>query len=141
MRTSPGASLGLQWRRVETHPGLWRASGERFCGVAGCPQLVSLSDRFGKNQSLIISGESGAGKTVSAKYAIRYFTTSGGCLRDSSMEEKVLASSPIMEVGPHALHGAFLQTPCAHHGPNPPCHIGTVPLVKWVAGTGLLQGT
>ncbi|KAM6236035.1 unconventional myosin-Vb-like [Porphyrio hochstetteri] len=53
--------------------------------------------RFGKNQSLIISGESGAGKTASAKYAMRYFTTVGGCLGDSSMEEKVLASSPIME--------------------------------------------
>uniref|UniRef100_A0A8C8B6C4 Myosin motor domain-containing protein n=1 Tax=Otus sunia TaxID=257818 RepID=A0A8C8B6C4_9STRI len=49
------------------------------------------------NQSLVISGESGAGKTASAKYAMRYFTAVGGCRCDSSMEEKVLASSPIME--------------------------------------------
>uniref|UniRef100_A0A8C0FNV5 Myosin motor domain-containing protein n=1 Tax=Bubo bubo TaxID=30461 RepID=A0A8C0FNV5_BUBBB len=49
------------------------------------------------NQSLVISGESGAGKTASAKYAMRYFTTVGGCQCESSMEEKVLASSPIME--------------------------------------------
>ncbi|NWY55402.1 MYO5B protein, partial [Chionis minor] len=68
------------------------------------PHIFALAEeaykqmvRFGKNQSLIISGESGAGKTVSAKYAMRYFTTIGGCLGDSSMEEKVLASSPIME--------------------------------------------
>ncbi|NXW59659.1 MYO5B protein, partial [Eurystomus gularis] len=68
------------------------------------PHIFALAEeaykqmvRFGKNQSLIISGESGAGKTASAKYAMRYFTTIGGCLCDSSMEEKVLASSPIME--------------------------------------------
>ncbi|KFP67592.1 Unconventional myosin-Vb, partial [Cariama cristata] len=68
------------------------------------PHIFALAEeaykqmvRFGKNQSLIISGESGAGKTASAKYAMRYFTTVGGCLCDSSMEEKVLASSPIME--------------------------------------------
>lgn len=31
---------------------------------------------------------------------MRYFTTIGGGLGDSSMEEKVLASSPLMEVRP-----------------------------------------
>ncbi|KAJ7416499.1 Unconventional myosin-Vb [Willisornis vidua] len=68
------------------------------------PHIFALAEeaykqmvRFGKNQSLVISGESGAGKTVSAKYAMRFFTTVGGCLCDSSVEEKVLASSPVME--------------------------------------------
>ncbi|XP_051495924.1 unconventional myosin-Va-like [Apus apus] len=68
------------------------------------PHIFALAEeaykqmgRFGRNQSLIISGESGAGKTASAKYAMRYFTTVGGCLGNSSMEEKVLASSPVME--------------------------------------------
>ncbi|XP_010723121.2 unconventional myosin-Vb-like [Meleagris gallopavo] len=68
------------------------------------PHIFALAEeayrqmvRFGRNQSLIISGESGAGKTASAKYAMRYFTTIGGGLGDSSMEEKVLASSPLME--------------------------------------------
>uniref|UniRef100_A0A673L4K7 Unconventional myosin-Vb-like n=1 Tax=Sinocyclocheilus rhinocerous TaxID=307959 RepID=A0A673L4K7_9TELE len=50
-----------------------------------------------KNQSIIVSGESGAGKTVSAKYAMRFFATVGGSANDTSVEEKVLASSPIME--------------------------------------------
>ncbi|XP_035247221.1 unconventional myosin-Vb isoform X3 [Anguilla anguilla] len=50
-----------------------------------------------RNQSIIVSGESGAGKTVSAKYAMRFFATVGGSANDTSVEEKVLASSPIME--------------------------------------------
>ncbi|XP_026210327.1 unconventional myosin-Vb isoform X3 [Anabas testudineus] len=50
-----------------------------------------------RNQSIIVSGESGAGKTVSAKYAMRYFATVGGSSNDTNVEEKVMASSPIME--------------------------------------------
>ncbi|XP_068562946.1 unconventional myosin-Vb isoform X1 [Cebidichthys violaceus] len=50
-----------------------------------------------RNQSIIVSGESGAGKTVSAKYAMRFFATVGGSASDTNVEEKVLASSPIME--------------------------------------------
>ncbi|KAM9311371.1 unconventional myosin-Va isoform 1-T1 [Gastrophryne carolinensis] len=50
-----------------------------------------------RNQSIIVSGESGAGKTVSAKYAMRYFATVSGSASDANVEEKVLASNPIME--------------------------------------------
>ncbi|XP_019622369.1 PREDICTED: unconventional myosin-Va-like isoform X8 [Branchiostoma belcheri] len=52
-----------------------------------------------RNQSIIVSGESGAGKTVSAKYAMRYFATVGGSSDDmeASIEQRVLASNPIME--------------------------------------------
>uniref|UniRef100_A0A8C3S1U5 Unconventional myosin-Vb n=1 Tax=Chelydra serpentina TaxID=8475 RepID=A0A8C3S1U5_CHESE len=50
-----------------------------------------------KNQSIIVSGESGAGKTVSAKYAMRFFASVGGSASETNIEEKVLASSPIME--------------------------------------------
>ncbi|KAI4903112.1 hypothetical protein NFI96_015689, partial [Prochilodus magdalenae] len=50
-----------------------------------------------RNQSIIVSGESGAGKTVSAKYAMRYFATVSGSSTETTVEEKVLASSPIME--------------------------------------------
>jgi myosin-5 len=47
---------------------------------------------------IIVSGESGAGKTVSAKYAMRYFATAGGSATETQVENKILASSPIMEV-------------------------------------------
>ncbi|XP_030045105.1 unconventional myosin-Vb-like [Microcaecilia unicolor] len=57
--------------------------------------VISSGDE--KNQSIIVSGESGAGKTVSAKYAMRYFATVGGSASETNVEEKVLASSPIME--------------------------------------------
>uniref|UniRef100_A0A3B4Y3U0 Unconventional myosin-Va-like n=1 Tax=Seriola lalandi dorsalis TaxID=1841481 RepID=A0A3B4Y3U0_SERLL len=50
-----------------------------------------------KNQSIIVSGESGAGKTVSAKYAMRYFATVSCSSGEANVEERVLASSPIME--------------------------------------------
>ena len=44
-----------------------------------------------------MSGESGAGKTESAKYTMRYFATVGGTAADTQIEKKVLASNPIME--------------------------------------------
>ncbi|CAJ0873836.1 11776_t:CDS:10 [Entrophospora sp. SA101] len=63
-----------------------------------------------KNQTIVVSGESGAGKTASAKYIMRYFasvddkekprnlkksssTTSGM----SEVEEQIMATNPIME--------------------------------------------
>lgn len=60
--------------------------------------LSFVSFRDERNQSIIVSGESGAGKTVSAKYAMRYFATVSGSASEANVEEKVLASNPIMEV-------------------------------------------
>ncbi|XP_043795011.1 unconventional myosin-Va isoform X1 [Apis laboriosa] len=54
-------------------------------------------EREGHDQSIIVSGESGAGKTVSAKYTMRYFATVGGSTTETQVEKKVLASLPIME--------------------------------------------
>jgi len=45
-----------------------------------------------------VSGESGAGKTVSAKYAMRYFATVCGAEAETQVEKRVLASNPVLEV-------------------------------------------
>ncbi|CAG2116905.1 unnamed protein product, partial [Medioppia subpectinata] len=56
----------------------------------------SKLERDDRNQSIIVSGESGAGKTVSAKFAMRYFASIAGT-DSSNIENRVLASNPIME--------------------------------------------
>ncbi|MCI4382023.1 hypothetical protein PGIGA_G00258860 [Pangasianodon gigas] len=53
--------------------------------------------RNNKNQSIIVSGESGAGKTVSARYAMRYFAMVSKSSSNTRVEDKVLASNPITE--------------------------------------------
>ncbi|NWW31055.1 MYO5C protein, partial [Panurus biarmicus] len=53
--------------------------------------------RNNKNQSIIVSGESGAGKTVSARYTMRYFATVSRSSSNAHVEDKVLASNPITE--------------------------------------------
>uniref|UniRef100_A0A803VKA6 Myosin VC n=1 Tax=Ficedula albicollis TaxID=59894 RepID=A0A803VKA6_FICAL len=53
--------------------------------------------RNNKNQSIIVSGESGAGKTVSARYTMRYFATVSKSSNNAHVEDKVLASNPITE--------------------------------------------
>lgn len=67
--------------------------------------IFLLSHRDERNQSIVVSGDSGAGKTISAKYAMRYFATVSCSSGETSIEERVLASNPIMEV----VHDKFTQ--------------------------------
>ena len=48
-----------------------------------------------KNQSVLISGESGSGKTVTAKFIMKYLTYENEKITD--IEEKILSSNPILE--------------------------------------------
>jgi myosin-5 len=79
------------------------------------PHLFAIAEeafmdmiRDKKNQTVVVSGESGAGKTVSAKYIMRYFATrespdnpggrsKRGSESMSETEEQILATNPIME--------------------------------------------
>ncbi|KAF8978491.1 Myosin type-2 heavy chain 1 [Entomortierella lignicola] len=77
------------------------------------PHLFAIAEdayrcmiRDGKNQTIVVSGESGAGKTVSAKFIMRYFATADDNERGtdaskaagmSETEEQILATNPIME--------------------------------------------
>ncbi|TLS26035.1 hypothetical protein PpBr36_07396 [Pyricularia pennisetigena] len=79
------------------------------------PHLFAIAEeafmdmlRDNKNQTVVVSGESGAGKTVSAKYIMRYFATrespnnpggksKKGAEAMSETEEQILATNPIME--------------------------------------------
>lgn len=71
------------------------------------PHVFSIADEAYKSmkkttnsQSIIVSGESGAGKTVSAKYIMRFFAsvhTEGTSIDTTKIERQILATNPIME--------------------------------------------
>ncbi|KIX94222.1 uncharacterized protein Z520_09932 [Fonsecaea multimorphosa CBS 102226] len=92
---------------VQVYAGKQRASQ--------APHLFAIAEeaytdmlRDSRNQTVVVSGESGAGKTVSAKYIMRYFATRGAPGQTSKgtktradaiseTEEQILATNPVME--------------------------------------------
>nr|XP_027200343.1 myosin-A-like [Dermatophagoides pteronyssinus] len=50
-----------------------------------------------KSQTIIVSGESGAGKTEAAKQVMKYFATSSSGRRNSLVQDAVLAGNPVLE--------------------------------------------
>jgi myosin-5 len=99
--------VGKQVRELDPH--IYAVAEEAFFDMS----------EYGKNQSIIVSGESGAGKTVSAKFVMRYvmvfllnpsdivhfyryFASVAGSRQSNAannvgIEDRVLASNPIME--------------------------------------------
>ncbi|KAJ2403044.1 Myosin type-2 heavy chain 1 [Coemansia sp. RSA 2559] len=91
--------------RGELEPHLFAISEDAFQGMV----------RDKKNQTIIVSGESGAGKTMSAKYIMRYFAAAHddsataaaaaaaaaatAATKDgmSHVEEQILATNPVLE--------------------------------------------
>ncbi|KAJ2889953.1 Myosin type-2 heavy chain 1, partial [Coemansia aciculifera] len=83
--------------RGELEPHLFAISEDAFQGMV----------RDKRNQTIIVSGESGAGKTMSAKHIMRYFasahegTANSGEASErvgiSRVEEMILATNPVLE--------------------------------------------
>ncbi|SPQ21690.1 f36054dd-c434-4b23-9562-195b3fc98079 [Thermothielavioides terrestris] len=96
-------------QRATQAPHLFAIAEEAFMYGSALPaRLWTDMLRDGKNQTIVVSGESGAGKTVSAKYIMRYFATrespdspgsraKKGPEAMSKTEEAILATNPIME--------------------------------------------
>eukprot|EP00921_Rhytidocystis_pertsovi_P010940 GHVQ01017620.1.p2 GENE.GHVQ01017620.1~~GHVQ01017620.1.p2 ORF type:complete len:1212 (-),score=252.59 GHVQ01017620.1:6043-9678(-) len=60
---------------------------------------VALDNLHGvkKSQSIIVSGESGAGKTEATKQIMRYFGSAKEGLEDAHIQKAVLAANPVLE--------------------------------------------
>lgn len=92
--------------------GLFKSQGMGTPGSELEPHIFAIADRSyrqmmqeqRKSQSILISGESGAGKTESTKIVMKYLTTLGNMGMgeeeggERSVMEKVLDSNPVLEV-------------------------------------------
>uniref|UniRef100_A0A8D3DHL6 Myosin motor domain-containing protein n=1 Tax=Scophthalmus maximus TaxID=52904 RepID=A0A8D3DHL6_SCOMX len=78
-------------KRMEAPPHIFSVSDNAFQNM--------LTDR--ENQSVLITGESGAGKTVNTKRVIQYFATIsvGGDKKkpEGSLEDQIIAANPLLE--------------------------------------------
>uniref|UniRef100_A0A672PEV6 Myosin heavy chain, fast skeletal muscle-like n=1 Tax=Sinocyclocheilus grahami TaxID=75366 RepID=A0A672PEV6_SINGR len=77
-------------KRIEAPPHIFSISDNAY--------QFMLTDR--ENQSILITGESGAGKTVNTKRVIQYFATiavSGQKKTEGSLEDQIIAANPLLE--------------------------------------------
>lgn len=97
---SMGADVG-----TELSPHVYAIADNAYRQMMGVIVRGNSNDKSGDqrcNQSILISGESGAGKTESTKVVLSYLTTVGRAIDSSesfqgSIMEKVLQSNPILE--------------------------------------------
>uniref|UniRef100_A0A8C7W6B9 Unconventional myosin-VI n=1 Tax=Oncorhynchus mykiss TaxID=8022 RepID=A0A8C7W6B9_ONCMY len=59
------------------------------------PHVYAIGDLFKMSQSIVVSGESGAGKTENTKFVLRYLTTSYGTGQD--IDERIVEANPLLE--------------------------------------------
>uniref|UniRef100_A0A4W6DDG2 Myosin, heavy chain b n=1 Tax=Lates calcarifer TaxID=8187 RepID=A0A4W6DDG2_LATCA len=78
-------------KRIEAPPHIFSISDNAY--------QFMLQDR--ENQSILITGESGAGKTVNTKRVIQYFATiavaGGKKIEPGSLEDQIIAANPLLE--------------------------------------------
>uniref|UniRef100_A0AAY4B7I2 Myosin-7B n=1 Tax=Denticeps clupeoides TaxID=299321 RepID=A0AAY4B7I2_9TELE len=78
-------------KRMEAPPHIFSVSDNAYQSM--------LTDR--ENQSVLITGESGAGKTVNTKRVIQYFATvavaGGEKKKEGSLEDQIIAANPLLE--------------------------------------------
>ncbi|NXF12045.1 MYO1F protein, partial [Smithornis capensis] len=97
-----------QWDREQLGWALRLCQGMGQTGAAqyeNPPHIYALTDNMyrnmlidGENQCVIISGESGAGKTVAAKYIMGYISkVSGGGEKVQHVKDIILQSNPLLE--------------------------------------------
>ncbi|NXX33201.1 MYH7 protein, partial [Nicator chloris] len=121
---SPGHPWGGEWLPVYTAPVVAAYKGKRRTEAP--PHIYSIADnayndmlRNRENQSMLITGESGAGKTVNTKRVIQYFAivaalgdtpgkkltpsgcvgadTSFGFVLQGTLEDQIIEANPAME--------------------------------------------
>merc|ERR1711972_547157 len=87
MYTPTVVKMYLGKRKNEVPPHLWAISETAYRNMV----------TNGKNQSMLITGESGAGKTENTKKVISYLAMVATSGKKVSLEDQIVATNPIME--------------------------------------------